>query len=603
MMRHEAQVLIVGAGPVGLVLAIDLAQRGIDVLVVETRRRGEAPSVKCNHVAARSMEIFRQLGFVQQVRNAGLPADYPNDVAYRTTTTGAELSRIRIPCRRDRDSATGGPDTDWPTPEPAHRINQIYLEPVLFAQAEATKGVHIIDRASIDDFSQDAAGVVATGHALDAGAAFEVACDYLIGCDGGRSIVRKKIGAKFGGTAVVGRVQSTYLRAPSLLGRLKHPPAWGTFSLNPRRSGNVYAIDGRETWLLHNYLASDETEFESVDRDWAIRTILGVGADFEYAVISKEDWVARRLVADKFRDRRVFICGDSAHLWVPMAGYGMNAGIADAMNLSWTLAAHLQGWAGPAMLDAYEAERLPITEQVSRFAMNHALALQKQRESVPAGIEADGPEGEAARAAAGRALYDLNVQQYCAAGLNFGYYYERSPLIAYDGVAAPVYTMAAYTPSTVPGCRTPHVWLADGRSLYDALGAGYTLLRTDPAVDAAPLLRAAAAKGVPMALLDLPRAVAGDVYDQALVLSRPDRHVAWRGMRLPDDAAALVETIRGAGPSAVAAAKTSGARSSSRSAPRSDGAGRRLNGAPSTPPGMQAQARIAGLSLRARLRP
>ena len=554
-MRYEAQVLIVGAGPVGLVLAIDLAQRGIDVLVVETRRRGEAPSVKCNHVAARSMEAFRQLGFVQQVRNAGLPADYPNDVAYRTTTTGAELSRIPIPCRRDRYSATGGPDTDWPTPEPAHRINQIYLEPVLFAQAEATKGVRIVDRASIDDCTQDAAGVVATGHALDGGAAFEVACDYLIGCDGGRSIVRKKIGAKFGGTAVVGRVQSTYLRAPSLLGRLKHPPAWGTFSLNPRRSGNVYAIDGRETWLLHNYLASDETEFESVDRDWAIRTILGVGADFEYEVISKEDWVARRLVADKFRDRRVFICGDSAHLWVPMAGYGMNAGIADAMNLSWTLAAHLQGWAGPAMLDAYEAERLPITEQVSRFAMNHALALQKQRESVPAGIEADGPEGEAARAAAGRALYDLNVQQYCAAGLNFGYYYERSPLIAYDGVAAPIYTMAAYTPSTVPGCRTPHVWLADGRSLYDAMGAGYTLLRTDAAVDAAPLLRAAAAKGVPIALLDLSRAVAGAVYDHALVLSRPDRHVAWRGMQLPDDVAALVETIRGAGPSDVAAPK------------------------------------------------
>ncbi|MEO7007962.1 MAG: FAD-dependent oxidoreductase, partial [Caldimonas sp.] len=119
MTRYEAQVLIVGAGPVGLVLAIDLAQRGIDVLVVETRRRGEAPSVKCNHVAARSMEIFRQLGFVQQVRNAGLPADYPNDVAYRITTTGAELSRIPIPCRRDRYTATGGPDTGWPTPEPA----------------------------------------------------------------------------------------------------------------------------------------------------------------------------------------------------------------------------------------------------------------------------------------------------------------------------------------------------------------------------------------------------------------------------------------------------------------------------------------------------
>ena len=228
-----------------------------------------------------------------------------------------------------------------------------------------------------------------------------------------------------------------------------------------------------------------------------------------------------------------------------MAGYGMNAGIADAMNLAWMLAAHLQGWGGPAMLDAYEAERLPITEQVSHFAMNHALALQRQRESVPAGIEAEGADGEAARVAAGRALYDLNVQQYCCGGLNFGYYYEGSPLIVYDGATPPPYAMASFTPSTVPGCRTPHVWLDDGRSLYDALGAGYTLLRTDRAVDVEPLLRAAAARGVPMSVLDLAPTAAGAVYDRALVLSRPDRHVAWRGMQLPADVAGLVEILRG----------------------------------------------------------
>ncbi len=240
MTRYEAQVLIVGAGPVGLVLAIDLAQRGVDVLVVETRRRGQAPSVKCNHVAARSMEVLRQLGFVQQMRDASLPADYPNDVAYRTTTTVAELSRIPIPCRRDRSTATDGPDTGWPTPEPAHRINQIYLEPLLFAHAEATKGVRIVDRTSIDDCTQDASGVVATSHTLDVGAVFEVACDYLIGCDGGRSIVREKIGAKLRGAAVIGRMQSTYFRAPSLLGRLKPCPRRGRIRIGRPRLGAVY---------------------------------------------------------------------------------------------------------------------------------------------------------------------------------------------------------------------------------------------------------------------------------------------------------------------------------------------------------------------------
>ncbi|NIM40014.1 MAG: NAD(P)-binding protein [Hydrogenophaga sp.] len=542
----RAQVLIVGAGPVGLTLAMDLAQRGIDVLVAETRHRGEPPNVKCNHVSARSMEIFRRLGVAGALREAGLPADYPNDVAYRTSFTGDELSRIPIPARQSRYTATGGPDTWWPTPEPPHRINQIYLEPVLFAHAERQKGLRILNRTRINEVSQDESGVHARGVNLDSGEALHLEADYLIGCDGGRSMVRKQIGAKLSGTDEVGRVQSTYFRAPSLLGLAKHGPAWATFSLNPRRCGNVYAIDGRETWLLHNYLKADEADFESVDRDWAIREILGVGPDFQYEIISKEDWIGRRLVADRFRDRRIFICGDASHLWIPMAGYGMNAGIADAMNLSWVLAAHLNGWATEAALTAYERERQPITEQVSRFAMNHALALQAQREGVPAGIEDAGEAGAAARAKAGVALYELNVRQYCCGGLNFGYFYDDSPLIAYDGEAAPGYTMDGFTPSTVPGCRTPHVWLDDGRSLYDALGPDYTLLRRDPTVDVRPLEDAARQRGVPLRLLDLSPREAGELYTPALLLSRPDQHVAWRGDAPPADPLALIDRLRGA---------------------------------------------------------
>jgi 2-polyprenyl-6-methoxyphenol hydroxylase-like FAD-dependent oxidoreductase len=541
-----SQVLVVGAGPVGLTLAMDLARRGIRVLVAEARHRGEPPSVKCNHVSARSMEIFRQLGVAARVRDAGLPPDYPNDVAYRTTTTGSELSRIRIPSRRDRSTAGDGPDTWWPTPEPPHRINQIFLEPILFSHATDALDVRILNRTRIDDFTQARDGVRATGTNLDTGAEVGISCDYLVGCDGGKSMVRKKIGARLAGTEVVGRVQSTYFRSASLLGRLKNPPAWGTFSVNPRRCGNVYAIDGRETWLLHNYLNSDEPDFDSVDRDWAIREILGVGADFEYEILSREDWVARRLVADKFRDRRAFICGDAAHLWVPMAGYGMNAGIADAMNLSWQLAAHLQGWAAAGILDAYERERLPITEQVSRFAMNHALALQAKRESVPPGIEQAGPEGDAIRAATGQSLYDLNVQQYCCGGLNFGYFYDASPIIAYDDGTPPAYTMADFQSSTVPGCRAPHLWLAGGRSLYDALGTGYTLLRFDPQADVSAFLSAASGSRVPLTVLDVDAPGAASVYQEKLVMVRPDQHIAWRGDAAPADPAAVIDRVRGA---------------------------------------------------------
>lgn len=547
----QARVLVVGAGPVGLALAMDLAQRGIDVLVAEIRHRGEPPNVKCNHVSARSMEILRRLGVAGKVRNAGLPEDYPNDVAYRTTVTGPELARIPIPARNARYTATGGPDTWWPTAEPPARINQIFLEPILFAHAQSQPRLAIRNRVRIDDFVAHDTGAIATGVDLDSGAALRIECEFLIGCDGGRSMVRKKIGAQLHGTDVVGRVQSTYFRAPSLLSLLKHERAWATFALNPRRSGNVYAIDGRETWLLHNYLKADETDFDAVDRDWAIRQILGVGPDFQYEILSKEDWVGRRLVADRFRGGadlgRVFICGDASHLWIPMAGYGMNAGIADAMDLSWTLAAYLNGWAGEVVLDAYEAERQPITEQVSRFAMDHALALQREREAVPDNIEADGEDGDRARATAGKALYDLNVKQYCCGGLNFGTFYDRSPLIAYDGATPPAYTMDTFTPSTVPGCRTPHLWLDDGRSLYDCMGADYTLLRFDPSVDVGPLVRAAGKRGVPLAILDVQSAQADGLYDVKLVLSRPDQHVAWRGDELPADAIALVDHVRGAG--------------------------------------------------------
>ena len=230
-----------------------------------------------------------------------------------------------------------------------------------------------------------------------------IACSFLIGCDGGKSTVRKRISATFLGTPVVQRVQSTYIRARALASRLPGKRAWMYFSLNPRRCGTTIAIDGRETWLIHNFLYREETEFNSVDRDWAIRTILGVGPDFEYEVIAKEDWVGRRLVADRFRDRRVFICGDAAHLWIPHGGYGMNAGIADAANLSWMIAATLAGWAPLAILDAYEAERRPIADEISRFTMDFALKIIKQRREISAEIELPGLSAtQPARASVGR---------------------------------------------------------------------------------------------------------------------------------------------------------------------------------------------------------
>jgi len=542
------RVLIVGAGPVGVTLAMDLAWRGIDVAIVERRHAGEPPEPKCNHVSARSMEVYRRLGIAVKLRNVGLPEDYPNDVSYRTSFTGIEFARIHIPCRRDRFSDPSGPDGHWPTPEPPHRANQIFLEPVLFAHAAAQARITILNRTEIEGFEQSGDEVVATVRSLETGETVRIACSYLVGCDGGRSAVRRAIGVQLEGDAVVQRVQATFIRAPALMSLQKNERSWMTNAVNGRRVGNVIAIDGRERWMIFNYLKPDEADFDAVDRDWAIRTILGVGPTFHYEIISKEDWYGRRMIANTFRKARVFIAGDAAHIWVPYAGFGMNAGIADAMNLSWLLAAHLNGWAPAGILDAYEAERWPITEQVSRFAMAHAEKEIRRRGAVPAAIEAPGPEGDLARAETGRLSYDINVHQYCCGGLNFGTYYDASPIIAYDGQAHPAYSMSEFTPSTVPGCRTPHVWLSDERSLYDAMGPEYTLLRLDPTADVSQLVAAARQRRVPLSVVDVGSREAAGLYTTKLVLSRPDQHVAWRGDACPDDPLALIDLIRGAGP-------------------------------------------------------
>jgi hypothetical protein len=224
----------------------------------------------------------------------------------------------------------------------------------------------------------------------------------------------------------------------------------------------------------------------------------------------------------------------------------MNAGIADAVNLTWLLAACVQGWADPRILDAYEAERQPITQQVSHFAMDHAAKMIQARGAVPPNIEADDAAGAAERARIGAEAYALNVQQFCCAGLNFGYFYDRSPILVPDDEMPPAYTMGSFTESTVPGCRLPHCWLADGRSLFDALGPGYTLLRRDPRADVSALVHAAQSQGLPLTLLDAqPRDGWPAAYRHALLLVRADTHVAWRGDALPTRCDALVRRLRG----------------------------------------------------------
>jgi 2-polyprenyl-6-methoxyphenol hydroxylase and related FAD-dependent oxidoreductases len=545
MAEHcDADVLIIGSGPVGLAAAIDLAKKGITTIVVEARAYLQPPEVKSNHVAARTMERFRRLGIADQVRDAGLPHDHPHDVAFRTTVTGTELSRVVLPSRNGRRAAHPiGADAWWPTPEPPHRINQTFLEPLLARHAATLPQVALLNETRFESLEQDDSGVTIVVTDATGGGARTLRGTFLLGADGSRSAVRKIIDATLQGDPVLMQVQSTCIRAPRLYELMEGERAWCYYTYNTRRNGHVFTVDGAGTFLIHNHLSGDEYATGTVDRDASIRDILGVDDDFEYEILSEEDWTARRLVVDKLREGRVFIAGDAAHLWVPYAGFGMNAGIADALNLTWLIGACLRGWAGIGILDAYEAERLPITEQVSRFAMSHQRKVSRDR--IPAEIEERSSAGAEARLELGLYARQLNTQQFAAAGLNFGYNYDASPIIRYDGAASPVYTMDDFTESTVPGCRAPHFWMPDGRSVYDLFGDGYSLLCfADPSA-ASALIGAAEEVGMPLAVIDARGVDGTKPYAHAYVVAREDQHVAWRGDRIPSDARGLVAQLRG----------------------------------------------------------
>ncbi|ODT60665.1 MAG: hypothetical protein ABS77_09530 [Phenylobacterium sp. SCN 69-14] len=547
---YETSIVIVGAGPVGMSLAIDAALRGIDVIILEQRAPGAPPSTKCNTVASRTLETFRRFGVADKIRAAGLPDDYPTDFLIATALDGDEIGRIEMPSRNKRASG-GWPDSDWLTPEPVVRASQLYLEPILYERMLESPNITVLNSTRAERFEQDAEGVTLYAQDTVEDATVTIRARFLVGCDGGRSTIRKALGIKLVGDEELGRTRSSLIRSKEVLAKFPGRPAWMTNVVGTRGRGTVIAIDGRELWLVHR--GTQDGDFDSIDLDQSLRDVLGMGPDWKYELLNHEDWIGRRMVAEQFRVGNVFIAGDAAHLWVPLAGYGMNAGVADAMNLSFILSSVLKGWADPAILDAHMAERHPITEQVSRFAAGMGAQNRAAFEFDPdmaAKLDAQTEEGVSFRAAFGAAAVVRNRPQFAPKGLNFGYYYDASPLIEYDGEAAPPYSMGEASLSTAPGCRMPHFWVdeAAGVSVSELLGPDYTLVQLAPDADAQPIVKAAATAGVPLQVATVAPPAGLDVFQHRLLIVRRDVHIVWRGDAAPDDLAGLMQRLRGARP-------------------------------------------------------
>ncbi len=537
----ETQVLIVGAGPVGLTLALDLGRRGVRCTLIERNTTAiQLPKMeRCN---ARTMEIYRRLGIAERVRDAGLPRNSPMDVFLALSMADPPL--VHLPCPSvAAATAEIAAHNDGGLLEPYQLISQYTLEPLLRSIVETIPGVNVRFGCELIAFTQDASSVTAVVQANDA-AEETIRASYLVGCDGGSSTVRKQLGIQLQGEGNIRKLRQALFRSDDLYERI------------PMGKGRHYHIaegplfpfiilqDSTRHWTLHAAASSDAEMAE------IFRKSLAMPIAFE--MLSVNEWTQHLLCAEHYGEGRVFVAGDAAHLVIPTGGLGMNTGVGDAVDLSWKLAAALAGWGGTQLLASYEAERRPIglrNVKASRAAMTGRLGW---RAAYHPNVRDNTPEGAATRAQMA-ALFDVQQRKVTEIlGIEAGYRYVDSPIIWREPGDGPDPDNPSYIPTTCPGARLPHVWLSEGAALHDRLGSGHTLLRLGGTqADTSSLEQAFQEMHAPLDVLDVASERARELYQYDLLLVRPDLHVVWRGNELPQDAAKIAMAAIGRLPSRV----------------------------------------------------
>jgi 2-polyprenyl-6-methoxyphenol hydroxylase-like FAD-dependent oxidoreductase len=541
MLPASSSVLIAGGGPFGLTLAIELGRRGIPVVLVD-QNPGTTRNAAANATQARTMEHFRRLGFADEIRALGLPADFPTDIAYFTRFARHELARFSLPSSRDAKQLVTTLSGSWSAAELPHRCNQKFIEPVLRRHAEAQASVSVNYGWRLLRFRELADAVEAEVAPAEGGAPHTIRTKYLVGADGPRSTVRQALGIQYTGETgitrpfVGGRMYAVHARIPEFYRAVPHRPAWMNVAFNPERRCFMPAVDGRGEFAFHTQLRSNQPEASVSNADAVAMVQQTIGLPLEVEVIARAPWTAgHSLVAERFARGRVFIGGDAAHLFTPTGGLGYNTAVEDAVNLGWKLSAVLKGIAGARLLESYDAERRPLAVRNTAYAKGFADSLGNY--VPPPEIEDETPAGEAARRRAGEYYAAHGRAEFNIPGVTFGGRYDGSPAIVPDGTQPPPDTANTYVPSACPGGRPPHLWLADGSSLFDRFGFEWTLLRVG-AAEGRPFI----GSRLPLTVVDLKIPEARELYGADLVLIRPDQIVAWRGN---DDtgAAAIIEKL------------------------------------------------------------
>jgi 2-polyprenyl-6-methoxyphenol hydroxylase-like FAD-dependent oxidoreductase len=534
---HKIPVLIVGGGPVGLALAAELGWQGITCTLVE-QSDGVVKTPKMNEVNTRTMEFCRRWGLAEQVLDTPFPLDWPKDVVFITRLGGYELGRVARPPRQVRASEH--------SPEYTQTCSQHWFDPILQRFARSFPHVELRYRCRLDEIEATATGVTASLTDTTTGASETVAADYLVGCDGAASTVRRALGIALEGKGLLGHAVNMFFRAPNLLEICGKRP--GTFFIPVDATGvwgNLRIIDPRQgLWRLMVNETGSGTTPDKVDKEAALRRALG--RDLAVDWVDVNVWRRQSVVAERYAQGRVFLAGDAVHQVSPTGALGMNTGIGDAVDLGWKLAAVLKGWGGADLLASYDAERRPIGQRNVKMATAFH-ALQSGYGDGLAALEEESAAGTALRQRLGSMLVEQLGAEFRTMGLQLGYRYDRSPICVDDGSAGPPDDPETYRPSARPGMRAPHFWLDANRSALDLFGKGFTLLSFgNGATELTAFDSAAAARRLPLSIVPIDQPDARALYERRFVLVRPDGHVAWRDDAVSRDPGAILDRARAA---------------------------------------------------------
>jgi 2-polyprenyl-6-methoxyphenol hydroxylase-like FAD-dependent oxidoreductase len=533
----DSDVLIVGAGPTGLTLAIDLGRRGVRCTLIEQKER-PAFLPKMERINARTMEIYRRMGLAEKIRAAGLRPDCPMDVYIMFALNEPPLLRLHYPSVAQAQAETRATNDGTLPLEPYQLISQYTLEPLLKAVAETIPPVRVRFGCEFVSLQQDPQGVTARVRA--AGGSEELRASYLVGCDGGASPVRKELGIALAGEGNMLSLRQALYRCDELFDRLPigNGPGKGRhYHVADDKATQLIMQDSTKHWTLHSMVDSSEEMNATFERT--------VGVPVKYEMLSCDPWRQNLLLAVRYGKGRVFLAGDAVHLVIPTGGLGMNSGVADAVDLSWKLAATLAGWGGPDLLKSYELERRQVGERnvgASRYA---TLGRRKWRSMWRPNIRDNTPAGEQSRYVL-TTIADIEQRKSNEMiGAELGYRYVDSPVIC-NVPGGPEHLFREYHPTTWPGARLPHVWLNDGTPLHDRIGDGYTILKLSSSkADLSGLQKAIRARGAPVEVCEVPDRIAREIYGYDLILVRPDLHVVWRGSAVPEDPAEVAAIATG----------------------------------------------------------